>query len=78
MMRLHGSEVFPHSFWEYCQYTSLPHSDVTVLHIHVLFHLDQSNARSFLLMCMHAELIDFIYHKKTLAGVLLAAGRVST
>lgn len=76
---LHGSKKFLLSFWEFCQYTSLPLSDATVLlHVYVLFHLDQRNVRPFLLMCMHAELIDFIYYKKMLAGVLLAADRVST
>ena len=53
--------------------------DATVLlHVYVLFHLAQRNVRPFLLMYMHAELIDFIGDKKMLAGVLLAAARVST
>lgn len=47
---LHGSEMFLLSFWEYCQYTSLPPSDATVLlRVYVLFHLDRRNVRPFLL-----------------------------
>lgn len=76
---LHGRQMFLPSSWECCQYTSLPLSDAPVLlRVYVLFPLDQRNVRAFLPMCMHAELIDFSYYKKMLAGVLLAADRVST